>query len=148
MNDHRKNRLSALSATAACVLAATGFAAGSVFAATCESLACVAIPFTTITTAQTVTGGTFAPPTGAAITGLPDFCRVALVMAPGYDYHWYRKGRNGYWTHKPGGTPATNIDNSGNLIPDPRTADRGVYTQFCTFMVVMHGHIKLKGPYC
>ena len=73
---------------------------------------------------------------------------VALVMAPGYDYHWYRQGRNGYWTHKPGGTPATNIDNSGNLIPDPRTADRGVYTQFCTFMVVMHGHIKLKGPYC
>lgn len=73
---------------------------------------------------------------------------VALVMAPGYDYHWYRKGRNGYWTHKPGGTPATNVDNHGNLIPDPRTAARGPYTQFCTFMVVMHGHIKLKGPYC
>jgi hypothetical protein len=73
---------------------------------------------------------------------------VALVMAPGYDYHWYRKGRNGYWTHKPGSTPVTNVDNNGNLIPDPRTAARGVYTQFCTFMVVMHGHIKLKGPYC
>jgi hypothetical protein len=69
---------------------------------------------------------------------------VALVIAPGYDFHWYRKGRNGYWTHKPGGTQATNVDNSGHLIPDPRTADRGPYTDFCTFMVVMHGHIKIK----
>jgi hypothetical protein len=68
---------------------------------------------------------------------------VALVVAPGYDFHWYRKGRTGYWSHKPGGTQATNRDNSGNLIPDPRTADRGPYVDFCTFMVVMHGHIKI-----
>jgi len=69
---------------------------------------------------------------------------VALVVAPGFDFHWYRKGRNGRWTHKPGGTPATNLDNSGVLIPDPRTADRGPYTDFCTFMIVRHGHIKLR----
>ena len=68
---------------------------------------------------------------------------VALVIAPGSDFHWYRKGRNGYWSHKPGGTQVTNRDNSGALIPDPRTADRGFYTNFCTFMVVMHGHIKI-----
>lgn len=73
---------------------------------------------------------------------------VAMVISPAWDYHWYRKGRNGYWTHKMGNTPATNVDNSNNLIPDPRTANRGSYTIFCTFMVVMHGHIKLKGPYC
>jgi hypothetical protein len=69
---------------------------------------------------------------------------VALVIAPGWDFHWYRKGRNGYWTHKPGGTPATNVDNSNALIPDPRTANRGPYTNFCTFMVAMHGHIKIR----
>jgi hypothetical protein len=69
---------------------------------------------------------------------------VALVIAPGFDFHWYRKGRNGYWTHKPGGTAATNVDNSNHLIPDPRTANRGPYTDFCTFMVVMHGHIKIR----
>lgn len=69
---------------------------------------------------------------------------VALVVGPGWDYHWYRKGRNGRWTHKPGGTPVTNLDNSGNVITDPRTADRGGYTDFCTFMTVMHGHIKLN----
>jgi hypothetical protein len=69
---------------------------------------------------------------------------VALVVAPGWDFHWYRKGRNGFWTHKPGGTPVTNQDNSGHSIPDPRSADRGPYTDFCTFMVVMHGHIKIQ----
>jgi hypothetical protein len=68
---------------------------------------------------------------------------VALVIAPGQDFHWYRKGRNGYWSHKPGPTPVTNVDGNGNLIPDPRTANRGPYTDFCTFMVVMHGHIKI-----
>jgi hypothetical protein len=69
---------------------------------------------------------------------------VALVVGPGWDFHWYRKGRNGYWTHKPGGTPVTNLDNSGVTISDRRTANRGSYTDFCTFMVVMHGHIKIK----
>jgi hypothetical protein len=68
---------------------------------------------------------------------------VALVVAPGWDFHWYRKGRNGAWTHKPGGTPVTNVDNASAAIIDPRTADRGPYTDFCTFMVVMHGHIKI-----
>lgn len=68
---------------------------------------------------------------------------AALVVGPGWDFHWYRKGRNGYWSHKPGGTPVTNLDNSSQLISDPRTADRGSYTDFCTFMVVMHGHIKI-----
>jgi hypothetical protein len=69
---------------------------------------------------------------------------VALVVGPDWDFHWYRKGRNGRWTHKPGGTEATNVDNSGNLITDPRTADRGDYTDFCTFMTVMHGHVKIQ----
>jgi len=69
---------------------------------------------------------------------------VALVMSPNRDFHWYRKGRNGYWSHKPGSTPVTNLDNSGITIEDPRFTDRGSYTDFCTFMVVMHGHVKIK----
>jgi len=69
---------------------------------------------------------------------------VALCMWENFDYHWYRMGRDGLWTHKPGGTAVTNVDNSGHLITDPRLADRGVYVGFCGFMVVMHGHIKLK----
>lgn len=69
---------------------------------------------------------------------------VALVIAPNIDFHWYRKGRTGRWSHKPGSTPVIDIDNSNAVITDPRTADRGMYTQFTTFMVVMHGHIKIK----
>jgi len=69
---------------------------------------------------------------------------VALVIWPNWDYHWYRKGQNEYWSHKPGGTAVTNLDNDGNTISDPRTANRGGYTVFCTFMVVKHGHIKIS----
>lgn len=69
---------------------------------------------------------------------------AGLVVAPGWDFHWYRKGRDGSWSHKPGGTPVTNVDNAAQPISDPRTADRGPYTDFCTFMVVMHGHVKIQ----
>ncbi len=69
---------------------------------------------------------------------------VALVIAPGWDYHWYRMNRNCSWSHKPGSTQATNLDNAGAKIIDPRNADRGRYTEFAGFMVVKHGHIKLK----
>lgn len=69
---------------------------------------------------------------------------VALVVSPNFDYHWFRKGPNGKWSHKMGNTPATIFDNSGNPIPDPRTADRGSYVDFCTFMQVIHGHFKVK----
>lgn len=69
---------------------------------------------------------------------------VALVIAPNIDFHWYRKGRTGRWSHKPGSTPVIDVDNSNALITDPRTADRGMYTQFTTFMVVMHGHVKIE----
>lgn len=59
--------------------------------------------------------------------------KLALVVAPGWDYHWYRQDRNGMWTHKPGGTQATNLDNSGNPISNPELADRGPYVNFCGY---------------
>ena len=68
---------------------------------------------------------------------------VALVAAPGADFHWYRKERNGFWAHKAGFLPVTSLDNAGRLITDPRSADRGPYSDFVGFMVVRHGHIKL-----
>lgn len=69
---------------------------------------------------------------------------VALVISPGIDFHWYRRGRDGLWSHKPGVNPVTNLDNSGRPIHDPRTADRGVYTQFCSVMIVLPGHVKIR----
>lgn len=66
---------------------------------------------------------------------------AALVVDPGSsvrnpDYHWYRLDANGTWSHKPGQTAATNRDNSGNVITDPRTANRGNYTIFCGFYML------------
>jgi len=59
--------------------------------------------------------------------------KIALVIWPGYDYYWYRRDANGMWTHKPGGTAATNLDNSGRPITDPETANRGGYTIFAGY---------------
>lgn len=63
--------------------------------------------------------------------------KVALVVDPGTDYHWYRLDSVGMWSHKPGGTQATNLDNSSNPISNPETADRCgtwlCYTDFCGY---------------
>jgi len=62
--------------------------------------------------------------------------RVALVIWPGRDYHWYRFHSNGFWGHKPGGTAARNTDNRGRVIGgllNPQNCDRGPYTQFCGY---------------
>lgn len=61
---------------------------------------------------------------------------VALVVWPGRDYHWYRQSKEGFWSHKPGQTSAVNVDQSGHVVMDPSTCDRGGYTAFCGFMVL------------
>jgi len=58
---------------------------------------------------------------------------MALVIDPGWDYHWYRHQRGGFWGHKPGSTPARNTDNSNVVITNPETCDRGGYTNFCDY---------------
>ena len=50
--------------------------------------------------------------------------KVALVVAPGVDYHWYRQNSNGTWSHKRGTTEVTNLDASGRIIHDPESANR------------------------
>ena len=61
----------------------------------------------------------------------PGTYKVALVVAPyngdpNYtpDYHWYRQNPDGTWSHKPGGRTVRDVDNSGDVIVDPTTADR------------------------
>ena len=63
--------------------------ASPAFAATCESLATLALPHATITAAQPVAAGAFAPPqTGRGGRGgnpyatVPAFCRVAATLTP------------------------------------------------------------------
>lgn len=68
----------------------------------------------------------------------PGYYKVALVIAPNLDYHWYRQNKDGTWSHKSGRDPAINYENknSSNLIFDPETCNRGIYSLFCGFYEV------------
>jgi len=70
----------------------------------------------------------------------PDTARprlyVAMVIWPGRDYHWYRFHSEGFWGHKPGQTPARNVDNSNVVIKNPETCNRGGYTSFCGYFLI------------
>jgi hypothetical protein len=63
--------------------------------------------------------------------------KAALVIWPGWDFHWYRKSAEGFWAHKPGGTPVRNTDNLNRVINGstltPANCDRGPYTAFCGY---------------
>ncbi|KAL4219741.1 hypothetical protein ACF0H5_020155 [Mactra antiquata] len=63
-------------------------------------------------------------------------CVIVLVIWPGEDFHFYRLDSNGYWSHKSGRTPARDVDNSGNRILSPETADRGPYTIIAGYLGV------------
>ena len=62
--------------------------------------------------------------------------KVALVFYQGEDYHFYRQNDDGTWSHKHGENPVTNKDASGQIITDPRAADRGDYTMFIGYYEV------------
>lgn len=66
--------------------------------------------------------------------------KVALVIAPNTDYHWYVQNTDGYWSHKPGYSSATNVDASGRKITDPQSCNRNYgalnYSTFCGYYIV------------
>jgi feruloyl esterase len=70
-----KNSLRAL--LAAALLSAPLMAASS-----CESLTSLALPDTTITSAQSMAAGSFALPNGNTLTNLPAFCEVHGILKP------------------------------------------------------------------
>lgn len=76
----------ALAGAAVCLIAAIPAAAAS-----CESLAALALPNAAVTSAKPVAPGAFAPPQGrgpnaaAGFQNLPAFCRVAATLTPSAD---------------------------------------------------------------
>lgn len=54
------------------------------------------------------------------------------MVALGHDYHWMRHQRGGFWGYNPG-TAGRKTDNSNIVITDPKTCDRGPYTDFCGY---------------
>ena len=63
--------------------------------------------------------------------------QVALVVWPNVDFHWYRNHTDGFWGHKIGSAPATNLDNANRVITDavtPEFCAREPYTEFGGFL--------------
>lgn len=105
----------------------------------------------------------------------PETSKIAIVVDPKEDYHFYRyddKGQiinqtggsvtpdvdfeEGHWSHKPGGTEVTNKDSTGHLIYDPKLANRDYrknggrlhYNVFCSYLCVPRTrilHLKVGG---
>lgn len=77
--------------------------------------------------------------------------RVALVISPNDDYHWYRENADGTWSHKRGHEPVTNKDAANQIITDPQKAARDYssqggdnYSHFYGFFHVPEGGIELN----
>lgn len=68
---------------------------------------------------------------------------AALVIWPDTDYHFYRLDNDGTFSHKPGQTAARNVDNSGEMIRDPRIADRGPYSVFHCFLETNSNNVNI-----
>jgi hypothetical protein len=68
------------------------------------------------------------------------YSKIALVVDPDEDYHFYRLDSNGYWSHKPGATDVTHLDATKRPIYDPQLASRyypdsGLhYDKFCSYL--------------
>ena len=69
--------------TTALVFASIGISQAT--AATCESLASLTLPDTTITAAQSIPAGSYTAPDGQVFENMPAFCRVAATLTPTSD---------------------------------------------------------------
>lgn len=68
---------------------------------------------------------------------------AALFFPPGdHDFHWYRNDDNGLWSHKDGWRSASDKDDAGNTISDPRSSVSR-YTVFGGFFLVPRQGITL-----
>ncbi len=48
-----------------------------------------------------------------------------------------------FWSHKPGGSPVRNVDNSGRLINDPARADVSPWSNHCGYMLALPSNLTL-----
>ena len=72
--------------------------------------------------------------------------KIALVVDKRNDYHFFLQNRDGFWSHKPGGQPVTNLDAAGHLIWDPHLSFLNYtainanshlnYEDFCSYLCV------------
>ena len=79
--------------------------------------------------------------------------KIAAVVDPGKDYHWYRQDRNGLWSHKDGSNKVKTFDALKRPIFNPELASRDYrwqgsdldYEDFCGFYCVPRDHPVVLG---
>jgi len=59
------------------------------------------------------------------------------------DFHFYRRDKGGSWSHKPGSSPATNLDNDNKVIHNPELCDRGEYNSLCGYFNCIPDEIQI-----
>uniref|UniRef100_A0A0G4GJH7 Uncharacterized protein n=1 Tax=Chromera velia CCMP2878 TaxID=1169474 RepID=A0A0G4GJH7_9ALVE len=69
---------------------------------------------------------------------------VALFIWPGTNFHWARQDSNGLWSHKPGGTPVSNTDNTGKVIKDASQAELSPWSKFCGYFSTTPSEVKIE----
>ena len=70
--------------------------------------------------------------------------KIALVVDPGEDYHYYRQDSDGLWSHKDGSNKVKRYDAFRKNIANPKLASRDYrnqgsdlnYEDFCGFYCV------------
>lgn len=78
--------------------------------------------------------------------------KIAYVTSPKEDYHFYRKDKGRWWSHKPGSTDVKQTDATGRLIYDPELASRDYrdkhgrlnYSSFCGYLCIPRRTHKFK----
>lgn len=83
--------------------------------------------------------------TDAGSSSLTGKTKIALVLWPEQDFHWYRQDCNGRWSHKRGEDEPTNLDFQQNPILSPEAADRGPYTVFVGYFFTPSDAIQRLG---
>jgi hypothetical protein len=69
---------------------------------------------------------------------------MALLIWPEINFHWIRLDSNGLWSHKPGGTKISNIDNLGNYIKDSSKQDFSPWSEFCGYFSTVPSKININ----
>jgi hypothetical protein len=83
----------------------------------------------------------------------PGKSKIALVVDPGEDYHFYRHDPDGFWSHKDGSNKVKRFDALRRRIFNPAAASRDYrwqgsdlnYSDFCGFYCVPRDHPILLG---
>ena len=70
-----------------------------------------------------------------------NYYKGALIVNEGDNYHFLRQDDNGNWSHKDGGGKATNLDDDGKLITDPKLMKTS-YKTFCSYFCVPKNSYK------